>query len=193
MPAFLKNRTGLITFAKAATIADYKGIQTILNVAGFTLGAGGVTIAAASASGALITCGGMPNMRITASMKYIAPTVAGGEDLGVVLHWGSNVQAADRNYIMFRQHAGVAKITEVAGGTGTTRASATYALAQDTYATFILERIGSAIRAKIDSEPDLTATITTGVIPAVGCAGFRCGFSVNSTMVCRDFTVEMWR
>lgn len=188
-----KGRTGIVSFSKAATIADYKGIQTILNTAGFSLDADGVKIAAASASGALITCGGMPNMRITASMKFVAPTVAGGEDFGVVLHWGSNVQAADRNYIMGRIQAGVMRITEVSAGTGTTRASTAFAAVQDTFYSFMLERIGTTVRMTIDGANEISGPVTTSAVPAVGCAGFRCGFSANSTMACRSFTVEMWR
>lgn len=174
-------------FSVPATIANWKYLTPVSGT--WTLTANGATVAAASSSICQIAAGGFPNQRITASMKFITPTVAGGEDISVLARYQSNFVAGDRTFYMLRQTAGEIRLVRVLAGTFTTLASAAFALAQDTFATFILTISGSALTGYIDDGSSNVTLNATDTNILNGGFAIRSG-PTNSTVACRSFTVE---
>ncbi len=179
-----------ISIAKSATIADWYQMQPYLNSAGWTLDANGASVTSASSSGVQILVGGFNDQKITAALKFITPTTAGNENLGVLARFYTN-QSGYATYYYARQHKGVFKLQKVVNGTFTTLASSSYGLAQNTWATFTLQVVGSALSATIDDgTTSLTVTATDSSITGPGCMGFRSGPTDNSTISCKSWTAE---
>ncbi len=179
-----------IVIAKAATIADWDQLQPYLNSASWTLDANGASVTSAGSSGVQILVGGFNDQKITASMKFITPTTAGNENLGVMCRFYTN-QSGYATYYYARQHKGVFRLQKVVDGTFTTLSSASYTLAQNTWATIVLQTVGSAISASIDDgSTSQSLSASDSAIAGPGCFGFRSGPTDNSTISCRSFTVE---
>lgn len=179
-----------IVFSKAATIADWDQLQPYLNSASWTLDANGASVTSAGSSGVQILVGGFNDQKITASMKFISPTAAGSENIGVICRFYTN-QTGYATYYLARQHKGVFRLQKVVDGTFTTLSSNSFTLAQNTWATFTLQAVGSALSVSIDDgTSSLSLTATDSAIPGPGCFGFRSGPTDNSTISCRSFTVE---
>lgn len=190
MPYNVQAVRSRISVAKAATIADWYQQQPYLNSAAWVLDANGASVTTAGSSGNLILVGGFNDQKITASMKFITPTTAGNENIGVMARFYTN-QTGAATYYLARQHKGVFKLQKVVNGTFTTLASNSYTLAINTWATFTLSVVGTALSATIDDgTTSLTVTASDSAIPGPGCMGFRSGPTDNSTISCRSFTAE---
>jgi hypothetical protein len=179
-----------IVLAKAATIADWDQMQPYLNASAWTLDANGASVTSSASSGVQILVGGFNDQKITASMKFITPTTAGNENIGVMCRFFTN-QSGYATYYFARQQKGIFRLQKVVDGTFTTLSSNNYTLAQNTWATFVLQVVGSALSASIDDgTTSLSLTATDSAIAGPGCFGFRSGPTDNSTVSCRSFTVE---
>lgn len=179
-----------IKVAKAAVIADFDHMEIFLNSAGWTLDANGVSVTSAAASGIMIAVGGFNDQRITASMKFISPTAVGGEDICVIGRFLTN-QSGSATYYWARQHQGYFKIGKNVDGTFTTLSQKPYVLAQNTFASFTLEMVGTQITGSIDDGTTaLTLRAVDSAISGPGAMGFRSGIGTNSTISCRSWTCE---
>jgi hypothetical protein len=185
--------TNLITFSKdLVTTPTYDGMTFRLNTTGRAFaGANGVGTSTATSTAAFIHAGGWPDQRITARMLFVAPTVAGGEDFGVMMRGQSLEDAASQNYYYARCSAGLAKLTKVVGGAFTNMATAAFPIAAGVPVDIMLEGIGSAIRATFQAVGGVPANVTLNAvdsaIPQRGLMGFR---TLSSTGYCQSFTVE---
>lgn len=193
MIPLLVNQHRIAEIVRPATIASWQSIHPILNTAGWALDENGASVDAEAASGCLITMGGpFRNISIRGEIKFITPTVAGSEDIALILNWNSNFVAGVRSYLMARQVQGVFRITKVVTGSGSTVASVNNVLAQNTWLTVDFERRGTAVRARFDDGAWIEGTVTEADVPLLGNFGFRSGFGVNSTVSLRSFTARAW-
>lgn len=155
----------------------YAGLSKKLNVGGlsFVAGQGLSTGASATSSIILGTCGGFPNQQMQSTMRYIAPSTAGTEDLGCILRCSST---EDANYYYARVNGGVAKITKVVAGTFTTLTSSAWVIAVNTDFTITFSVVGNTFTALFQaggSPADLTLSVTDSSLPAGGAMGVRSG------------------
>lgn len=164
----------------------YAGLSKKLNTAGLVFSAGqGITTGATATSSILCgVTGGFPNQQMQSTMKFIAPTAAGSEDLGCILRCSST---EDANYYYARVTAGVAKISKVVAGTFTTLTSSAWVIAQNTNFTVAFSVIGNTFTALYQAggaPADLTLSVTDSSIAAGGCMGVR---SLTSTATWSTF------
>lgn len=177
----------------ASPIADMKGIQTILNVGAWANDADGVGTVTSASSGLMFSMGGaFPNLHMIADLKFITPTIQGGEDICAVLHWGSNVNAADRNYVLIQQASGVFRIRKVVGGVVTTLATVAHVASQNTWYQFEAYRLRETVRARINAGAWLEATCLEADVPYMGNFGIRTGLTNSSTIKNRLVELEAW-
>lgn len=143
-----------------------------------------------STSTAFVLCaGGFPDQRITATMKYVAPTSKGSEDLGVLGRFFSWSGANDEYYYA-RCDAGDAEIIKVKDGTFSTLASTPFALDPDVLVTITFTLQGNDLEATFSAASgpgDVTLTVSDSDIPQAGLMGAR---SLTSTMWVRTITGE---
>lgn len=179
-----------IKIAKAAVISDFDHMEIFLNSGGWTLDANGVSVTSAAASGIMIMVGGFNDQRITASLKFISPTAVGSEDICVIGRFLTN-QSGYASYYWARQHQGYFKIGKNVDGTFTTLSEKPNVLAQNTFATFVLEIVGTQITGSInDGSTALSLRAVDSAISGPGVLGFRSGIGANSTISCQSWTCE---
>lgn len=135
-----------------------------------------------------ILVGSFDDQRITATMKFVAPTTAGSEEIGVMLRVIS-LDSPDTTYYYARVVGGQARITKVIDTVFTNLASGAFALPQNTNVTITFSVVGSQLSASFVasgvSTVNLSATDTD--ITGRGIAAIR---SLTSTFRCSTFTVE---
>ena len=178
-----------IDVSVGATIANWDYLTPILNTAGWVLDANGASVTTATSSILQIGLGGFPNQIITASLKFITPTTAGNEELGVMGRFLTN-KSPDATYYYLRQISGQIRLVKVVDGTFTTLASAAYALAQDTWADFTLTMNGSAIEGTIDDGSTSVTLNATDSDIANGGFCVRSGPTNAATISMRSFRVQ---
>lgn len=136
-----------------------------------------------------INAGGFDDQKVIADLKFVAPTVAGGEEVGVLLRC-SSLENPGNSYYYARVDAGVAKITRVLEGSFSTLTSSAFALAQDTIVTITFSIVGTALSATFDaggSPATVNLATTDDQVPSGGIMGFRSG---GSTIYCSAITFE---
>lgn len=184
----LANARSRILISKAATIADWDSMQPFLNSSAWTLDANGASVTSAGSSGIVILAGGFSNQKITASLKFITPTTT--TDIGVLARYYTN-RTGYATYYYARLVGTNFRIGKNVDGTFSTLTSTSFTLAQNTWATFILQVSGSALSASIDDGTTSASLSTTdSAIAGPGGFGFRSGPTNSSTISCRSFTVE---
>jgi hypothetical protein len=130
-------------------IADqtYKHLITEFNV--FLIGfdaAKGLGRAANETTGFMTDCGGFNDQRVTATMQFPSPTVAGAEHIGVLLRC---VQlSVSPNYYWIGISSGFARIKRMLNGVFTDLATVAYAVAQGVSLTITAAVVDSNISAK---------------------------------------------
>jgi hypothetical protein len=143
-----------------------------------------------SSTAVTINVGGFDDQKIIAALKYVSPTTAGNEDIGVMLRL-QTMDSPDATYYYARVDGGNAKITKIIDGAFTTLTSSAFALTQDTVVTITFSVVGSQLTALFQatggSPSDVTLSTSDSSIPSGGMFGYR---SLNSTVYCRSFTVE---
>ena len=137
----------------------------------------------------LITSGGYDDQRIIADMKFVAPTTAGSEQIGVMLRTVAIDE--DATYYWARVHDGSAKITRYLDGTLSTLTQSAFPLAQDQVVTIDFSVVGNQLSATFTADggtpSEVVLSTVDSTIPTGGIAGFR---SSSSSVYCRNFTVE---
>jgi hypothetical protein len=136
-----------------------------------------------------IHMGGFNDQRITAVMRYRAPTVAGAENFGVLARFQTFENASYQTYYWLRVNAGVLKLTKVVGGSFTNLSTGAFALAADVDVTLVLSCVGSAISGSGTASGLGTVSLssTDSAIPTGGLMGYR---TLSKTGYCSSFTVE---
>lgn len=137
-------------------IADQTYVHLITKFNVFLIGfdaAKGLGRAANETTVFMTDCGGFNDQRITATMQFPAPTVAGAEHIGVI---GRCVQLdVTQNYYWIGISAGSARIKRMLNGVFSDLATTAYAVAQGVNVTITASIVGSNISAKFvaDSGP----------------------------------------
>lgn len=177
---------------KAETIGDWGLLQPIINTAGWALTANGAEVATPAASIALALAGGAwRRVGMIAAVKFISPTIAGGEDISIMLNVYSNFVAAVRHHVLVSLRQGQLRIDKVVGDARTQLAATPFTLAQNTWANLEAERNGTAVRARVDGGAWLDTTVSESDVPLQGVFGLRCGRVVTSSFACKGFTMGM--
>lgn len=169
----------------------YDGVNEKLNTSDLAFdGTEGLGSDNGSSTAVTINVGGFDDQKIIAALKYVSPTTAGSEDIGVMLRL-QTFDSPDATYYYARVNGGSAKITKVVDGSFTTLTSSAFALAQDTVVTITFSAVGNQLTALFQatggSPSDVTLSTTDSSIQTKGMFGYR---SLNSTVYCRNFTVE---
>jgi hypothetical protein len=172
------------------TDQSYDGVLTKLNAADTVFS---VTEGLGSDNGSstifLVNVGGFDDQQITAVLKFVAPTTAGSEEIGVMLRVIA-LDSTDDSYYYARVDGGLAKLTKVVNEIFTTLSQNSFALAQDQLVTITFSVVGSRLSATFDaggSPATVTLSATDTDIPSGGLIGIR---SLSSTVYCRSFTAE---
>lgn len=152
----------------------------------------GLGVSTATSTAVLVNMGGFNDQRVTATMRYIAPTTAGSEHIGVLARCQTlSGGGSDSTYYLARVQAGVARLTRVNGGVFTNLSSSAFALAQGINVTIILTCAGSAISARFTAAGGTPTTVnlsgTDSSIASGGLMGFR---TTTCTGYCSTITVE---
>lgn len=158
----------------------------------------GLGLATATSWAALVHGGGWRDQRVTATMRYVAPTAQGSENFGVILcvRCIETGDAASTHYFYARCQTGNARITRVVGNVFTNLTSQAFVLPQDTdvVITFSAVRSGSsvALAAEFDAggspaTATLSAADTSSELLLGGLPGFR---TTSQTGYCSQFTAE---
>lgn len=161
-----------------------------LNSSGAVFTSDGVGTTTATSTLAVTHMGGFNDQKITSVMKFITPTLAGGEHIGVMARFQSIEDTASSTYYLARVQAGVARLSKVVGGTFTNLSSSAFALAQNTSVTIVLSVVGTALTASFDaggSPTTVNLSATDSAITGGGLMGFR---TTSCTGFCSSFTVE---
>lgn len=142
--------------------------------------------AASTSTGWVMALGGYANQYCEALMKYVSPTAAGSEDLGVLLRCLS-LDSPNATYYLARCDAGNAKITRVVDGSFSTLTQTAYALPQDELVTITFTAIANTLTATFSAATpgDVTLSTVDTQIPEGGSPGCR---SLSSTIRCRSIT-----
>lgn len=131
--------------------------------------------------------GGFNRQRITATMQFPAPTAAGAEFLGVMLHC---VQLdTTSNYYFVCLFQGTARIVTVINGVFTTVANTPFAVAQGQSFTITADIIKSLITAKFDAG-GAPATVNISATDANLTRGFTAFSSISSAIWVSAFKSE---
>ena len=136
----------------------------------------------------LVAAGGFPDQRMTATMKYVAPSASGNEDIGVIVR-AKALEAPNASYYYARVDAGVAKITKVLDGVFSTLTSQAFVLPVDTLVTITFSAIGTALSATFDAG-GAPATVNLNAIDADIDTGLMAFRSLSSSVYCRSFLAE---
>ena len=147
----------------------------------------GYGYSAASTSTAWVMAhGGYDNQFCEAVLKYVSPTTAGSEDIGVLLRCLS-LDSPNATYYYARCDAGDAEIMKIVDGSFTTLASSVYALPQNELVTITFTAVGSTLVASFSAATpgDVTISAVDTDIPSGGSPGVR---SISSTVRCRSIT-----
>ena len=173
-------------------VADptFKGVTCRLNTAGQVLDANGLGCTTSTSTLWVVSAGGFNDQRITAMLKWLAPTASGSEEIGVMARFQTN-EGSDATYYYARVDGGVAKLTKVVDTTFTNLSTGAWSLPVDTFCTITLSVVGNALTATFHDEtevlPDLELSATDSAITTGGLMGFR---SLSSTIACDSFTAE---
>lgn len=176
------------------TDQTYTYLQKKINTAAVGFNATeGLGVADNNSSVTLGTVGGPADQRVTADMKWVAPTVSPNEEIGVLARcrtMESTLPGAD--YYYARVDGGIAKLTKVLAGAFTNLAQSAFAVPIDTLVTIELTCVGNQITAiftcgGVAGSP-LTLQATDNDISTGGQMGFR---SLTSSHWCRRFKQEL--
>jgi hypothetical protein len=179
--------SSLVTFSKDL-VADqtWSGFTGKFGAPAFSPGVGLGSGAAATTS-VICNVGGFAAQRITAVIKFVAPTAAGGEDFGILARYG-NLDVAG-NYYYARCFHGAAFLQKIANGAFTTLQTLAFALPQNTPVTIVTECIGTSIKATFTAAGP--GTVTLNGVDATFASGGAAFTSINpSTVYCSSFLVE---
>ena len=182
-------------YATAAPIEltrDFVAVQTTLDIhekintsgLNFDVTEGYGYSAASTSTAWVMAFGGSQNQYCQAVLKYVSPTSAGSEDIGVLLRC-KTLDSPNTSYYYARCDAGNAKITRVIDGSFTTLTSSAYALPQDELVTITFTAVADTLSATfVATTPGtLTLSATDTQIPSGGSPGCR---SLSSTIRCRS-------
>jgi hypothetical protein len=174
-------------------ISDWGLIQPIINTAGWQVdGTDGAHIDDETDSTALILAGGpWRKIGMVAAMKFKAPTVAGGEDISIMLNVYSNFVASVRHHVLVSLRAGQLVIDKVVADARNQLAATPFALAQNTWANLEATREGTTVKARVNGGEWLTASVPENEVPLQGVFGFRSGRVGSSNICLKSFTVGM--
>lgn len=182
------------SIAPIALAKDFVADQTLrqvhekLNTSGlnFDVTEGYGYSAASTSTGWVMAHGGYPNQYCQAVLKYVTPTAAGSEDIGVMLRC-QTLDSPDATYYYARCDAGNAKITRVVDGSFSTLTQGAYVLPQDELVTVTFTAVDDTLIATFSAATpgDLTLSTVDTQIPDGGSPGCR---SLSSTIRCRSIT-----
>jgi hypothetical protein len=184
----------LVTISKnLITDQTYTYLQKKLNTAavGFNV-ALGLGVADNNSSAVLGSIGGFANQRVTGDVQWVAPTVAGGEEIGVIARCLSlESTLPGPSYYYARVDAGIAKLTRVLAGVFTNLSQAAFALPIGTIGTISLEAVGSQLTAVFTAAgvpgSPLTLSAVDANITTGGLMGVR---SLTSSIWCSSLIME---
>jgi len=173
------------------TDQTYGSITFRLNSAGRAFDAvKGLGVVTATSTVAVLHCGGFNDQRITGVVRYVSPTVSGGEDVGMTVRFQSMEDTASSNYYYARISGGFARLTKVIANVYTNLSSAAFVVAQDVDVTIVLSCVGSALAATFTAAsgpaPVSLSAVDTSV-PAGGLMGWR---TLTSTGYLKSYTAE---
>lgn len=173
-------------------IADqtYDGFNKKLNTAGIAFDAvEGLGQAANNSSLIVVNLGGFANQRITSDMKWVAPTLAAGYEIGCI----ARALTLDTNasYYYARCDGDVAKLTKVVAGVFTNISTNAFVLPINTVVNVVLQCVGNThtaifTAAGVPGSP-LTLSGVDASIPSGGLMGLR---SLTSSVWWRNFLAE---
>lgn len=185
--------TDHVNFSKnLITDQNFNNIMIRTNSAGIafspTLGLGE---AASNTSVWVFLVGGFADQRMTATMRYVAPTAQAASEIGVMGRFTGPLSTGHTTatYYYARVDGGVAKITRVLAGAFTDLITGAYNLAQNVDVTIAFSCVGSQLRADFSSSGpgNLTLEATDSNITVAGCGGCR---SQASSIYCSSFQME---
>lgn len=173
-------------------IADqtYPGLQEKFNTTALAFNVTeGLGAADNNTTAVLVSAGGFPDQRITADLKWVAPTASPNEDIGVLARCLTLDTGA--TYYYARVDGGLAKISKVVTSTFTTLTQSAFAVPVDTIVRIEFTVVGSQLTAvftcgAVAGSP-LTLTTTDTDIPSGGLMGFR---SLTSSIWCSYVRAE---
>ena len=174
---------------------DFVADQTVNNVheklntsgLGFDVTEGYGYDAASTSTAWVMAIGGFNNQYAQAVLKYVSPTTAGSEDIGVLLRCTS-LDSPNASYYYARVDAGDAEIVRVLNGTFTTLSSTPFVLPQDELVTITFTAVDTALSATFSATTpsDVTVSATDANITG-GNPGVR---SQSSTVWCRSIDIR---
>lgn len=163
----------------------YTNIHKLNNVSGIAFNAThGLGEAANNSSVFALAVGGFNDQKVTADVKWVSPTTAGNEEIGVIVRF-KTFHSPNADYYYARVDGGIAKLTKVVAGTFTTLSQTTYALGIDVVCRITLSVMGSLLTATFaatgGTPADIQLSSSDTSIPSGGLVGVR---SLTSSIWC---------
>lgn len=171
-------------------VQDWSGVIARTNSTSTIYSANGLGCSTATSTGVVASIAGSADQRVTATLRYVSPTISSTCNMGVRLRVKSLQNSADTHYYVARVHQGVAKITAVLAGTfGSAISQGSFALPPDTNVTIVFTAIGSALTAtfRASGVPDVDLSATDTQVTGNGFVGFG---ATSQTCICSAMTAE---
>ena len=164
-------------------VADqtFTGLTVKLNTGGREFNVTeGLGTSTATSTLVLAHAGGFDDQRVTATMKYVAPSTALDHEMGVMARFQTLDENADEDYYYARVVDGEARITKVIAGSFTTLSQGAFPLPVDTDVTITFSVVGNALTAEFNAG-GAPETVNLAVVDTDITQGGLCGFRTRTS------------